>query len=183
VSENGNIFYVFPDFASMDAVEEESRSCDYLEEEPWRFSSEQARATWNVAILSSLTCLGSYWLRRIFLFFFPLAELLLIINFVFIYSSLFLCLPLIRFIVVCTKNRQISKRNAQRKLLSARLKSPDAMLSLKLEEAALYRASLPKSKKELVYSTDQDLLEQAFPLVTESQMQRTRMLPSIIPQE
>jgi hypothetical protein len=78
------------------------------------------------------------------------------------YSSLFFIFPAIRSFMNNHTNQKIEKRNNKRIEASTQMRSPSAEIEKKLEEARLVAiSSMNEDNNKIVYTTTEDLLEQA----------------------
>lgn len=164
VSENGNIVYLFPELASLDARTPREIPY-YLEERQWDFSSVPPSSMLIVISLSIVNFIGSYWLFKhlasfhgVLKPFTPLVDILLI------YSTFFLFFPIIRYIALIGFNVFITARNAVREKIRNKRSNPDEALARKIQDAHEIRLGLaqPRVAPQVVYTTDKDLLEQQF---------------------
>src|SRR5262249_39038819 len=111
-------------------------------------------------------CLGSWWLLSFLNMFpspyvmehwYPLAIALVL------YGTGFLVIPFLRWTVLLLLNERIRRRNARRESFALAVEQPNQKLGTKLVEAAsLAQKNRLIDKKNIVYSTDQDALDQEF---------------------
>jgi hypothetical protein len=166
VTEKGNIVYLFPSLQSTAAGDEKTHVPSHLQERSIEFSQASNEELLPVIGLGAANCLGSWWLLSIVRMFpnpyleahyLPLAIVLVL------YGTGFLLIPSIRWLVILLINSRIEKRNAKRESFALTLQNSDQNLQTKLlEAAALSSKNTLIDKKNIVYSTDQDALDQEF---------------------
>lgn len=189
VTDTGNIVYVFPslqvsakehtemwsgqeadvtvsDRSNVNIFNAKVRPRSFLNEFPWQFSHVPADSIWLVGLLGAANFAGAWWVffqlhsplaGMILRPFIPLADLLVI------YGTLFLGLPLLRWLYIRHVNGGIENRNEQRKQYAEQVKNPSQELYLKLNEAQDYKIKEQMiSQDKVVYSSDKDALEQEF---------------------
>jgi len=172
VSERGSIVYVFPSLQVSAEIEHEQTSPwntdnlpSYLQEKMQPFSKLTRDEITPVIGLASFNFLGTLWLA------FTVHRLVrmyvLQVDTLLTYGLLFVIIPLLRWCYLLRVNSMIHSRNRKRQTLASAVAAPDASLQIKLadrEQMALMK-SIEKSSNEpalVVYSTDQDALEQEF---------------------
>jgi hypothetical protein len=161
VTESGNIIYLFPALQATALGQNAEELPYYLKLSPWRFSHvDNASLIWVVA-LALINFIGSWFLFiqgiNIVSSLAPLLWVLVI------YGSLFIGIPLIRYIVIQGLNKKIEDGNVRRKQYADSLAKPSLELSKKLSEAQDSRLDSREIKAEnLVYDTQKDILEQEF---------------------
>jgi len=166
VTEKGNIVYLFPSLQSTAAGNEKGHLPSHLQERTFEFSQASNEELLPVIGLGVANCLGSWWLLSFLRMFpspvveehwLPLAIVLVL------YGTGFLLIPLMRWLVIFLLNQRIEKRNARRESFALPLQNPDQNLKTKLLEAAsLSQKDRLIDKQNIVYSTDQDALDQEF---------------------
>jgi hypothetical protein len=163
VTDSGNIVYVFPSLKVSAAEHQESATPAYLREWPWKFSNLSADQLMPVGLLAALNLLGSWWLyaeTSKMPFLISLTSLLAALA---VYGSLFVLVPLGRWLTIKFLNAGIDARNSRRQQLSSLLEKPDDDLRKKLAEAEQFQTKLEQiSSTDVAYTTDKDLLEQQF---------------------
>lgn len=174
VTESGNIVYVFEEFRNLDNKLAEvesirtSKQETYLKENRWCFSGYSAKAMFNVTLLATLNFAASWWLFKHISTILVLKPFTLLIDFMLVYGVLFLLIPLVRLGVNAVMNIGIDLRNRIRQQFSQCLANPAPELRTKLSDKwdVGTRLALADSdvsvEREIVYSSDQDLLEQQF---------------------
>jgi len=161
VTESGNIVYSFPSLQVSVTGANQSKPLPYIRERRWLFSNLSADELMPVGLLAAVNLIGSWWLymhaTRIAMLL-SLKPLLIVL---IVYGSLFVFFPLIRWLVLNLLNAHIDTRNAQREKWVKQITSPSADLSKKLAEAQQFKTQFkPISDKDIIYSTDKDLLDQ-----------------------
>jgi hypothetical protein len=166
VTETGNIIYLFPSLQSTASASDKSHVPSHLQERTIAFSQATNEELIPVIGLGVANCLGSWWLLSLVRVFpspyleahwLPLAIALVL------YGTGFLIIPSIRWLVVLMINKRIEKRNARRESFSLPLRNPEQNLQTKLNEAAaLSQKNRLVDQKNIVYSTDEDALDQEF---------------------
>jgi len=163
VTETGNIVYTFPSLQVSAAEAHGYQLPVFLEEWPWKFTEAPADSLVPVYILAGVNFFGSWWL-----FFHAAAVLLLtglfpLILLLVTYGTLFVGIPLVRWLVLQWLNGRIESRNQRRQSYARLLDTPSADLRLKLEEAQAYKVKEQLIEQEkIVYTTEKDALEQEF---------------------
>jgi hypothetical protein len=161
VTDSGNIVYLFPSLQVSAGKSEESKAPAFLRELPWLFSSVSSDALMLVVLLAGVNFLGSWWLFIEALkmpFLLSLSPLLLILV---IYGSLFVLVPVLRWLAIGYLNARIESRNERRQEWSARVKGASGELAKKLTEAEHFKTKLKQiDAADVIYTTDKDLLEQ-----------------------
>lgn len=167
VTESASIAYYFP---SLEKEEVDSDSDIFeldahLEERTWHFSGIKSDDLAPVMFLAILNFVGANFMYFTFgtlpsVVTKPLAFGLL--TALWMYGNAFLLFPLVRFLICAYRNHKITERNVERKLLADSLTHPDRELKLRLKECreTAKQIAVESSKKETVFSTREDALEQ-----------------------
>jgi hypothetical protein len=164
VTESGNIVYVFPSMQVRAAISQFGRDFVplFLNEYPWKFTNASQGSLTPVYALATANFLGSWWLLT-YSKLFVLHAFLPVIIALTIYGTLFVTIPLVRYLVLQWLNSRIEARNKKRADYAAVVQNKPAELAQKLHEAANYRITERTiSEKDLAYSTEKDNLEQQF---------------------
>lgn len=83
-----------------------------------------------------------------------------LIGFLFLYGTLFLAVPAVRWLALQIRNQGVERRNRIRQLWREQLKRPTEALLRKLNFARRFRRQEVVSESDTIYSTDRDLIEQ-----------------------
>jgi hypothetical protein len=162
VSDTGNIIYLFPALQVSATQQYAEKLPPFLQTFPWKFSQVDSGSMIWVIILAAVNFIGSWYL------YFQAASLLpslvpILIALV-VYGTLFVAIPILRYIVIQILNSKIDKENESKEQYASQLLVPKAQLKQKLHEA---RQMLLESRQiktdNLIYNTDKELLEQEFP--------------------
>ncbi|MEN9222461.1 MAG: hypothetical protein Q6M04_08495 [Thermostichus sp. BF3_bins_97] len=175
VSEEGDIVYRFPELQVVAAERKSFASAGpggqripgALQEKPWIFSratSGQLTLAGGLGVLNFFLAAILYGARgevaaaagsNAFLaFIYPL------IGFLFLYGTLFLAVPTIRWFSLQGRNQQVERRNRIRQLWQEKLKDPTETLRRKLNFARYFSRQEVVQESDTIYSTDRDLIEQ-----------------------
>ncbi len=174
VTDSGNIVYLFPALQAtalrQNFEELPSRQTvlpwreelpSYLQIFPWRFSQVDGGSLVWVMALAAINFIASWFIYFQAVNLLPsLTPLLLALV---IYGSLFIGIPLIRYIVIQSLNKRIEEGNTRRKQYADKLAKPNAELNKKLSEAKDMTLDSRQIKSDnLVYDTQKGILEQEF---------------------
>ncbi|MBZ0189778.1 MAG: hypothetical protein K8F91_26265, partial [Candidatus Obscuribacterales bacterium] len=160
VTEVGGIVYTFPELQVTTSEPKMPDMSPALSEWLYKFSNVSSDQMVPVYVVAGLNFIGA-WI----LLFSPFmgTALMPLILFLAGYGTLFLLVPLIRYIVMSLKNKEIEKRNARRKAYAQNLENPSKELLDKLAAAKNLRIEQKViTEKDTVYRSDRDLLEQEF---------------------
>jgi hypothetical protein len=163
VTDSGNIVYLFPSLqvSAGTTGSESSRVPAFLRELRWPFTNVSSDSLTLVGVLAAINFLGSWWLFAETMKMPFLHNLLPLTLTLVVYGSLFVLIPLGRWISLGYLNGQIDARNSKRQEQAERVKNADRDLSNKLAESGHFRTKLKQlDASETVYTTDKDLLEQ-----------------------
>ena len=163
VSESGNIIYLFPSLQATATNELTGKLLTYLNKLPWQFSrADESSLVWVIA-LAAVNFIGSWALylqAANYIYFAYLSPLLLILV---IYGSLFVAIPIIRYLVLQMLNKRIAQGNQLRNKYALALGQPDAESMSKLSQAKQMALSSRQIKAaEAIYDTQKDVLDQEF---------------------
>lgn len=170
VTEDGDIIYLFDDM-QITAMESQFRHQlpSYLSEWTWKFTNVPASQMLMVYGLAGFNLLGSIFLlgqmtaMEASRYGNPLEGFAPMIYFLLVSATLFVVVPLCRWIVLNFKNAKIAARNAKRLENAKYLESPPENVLKKLENAK--RMSLENrviTDQNTVFTTERDSLEQDF---------------------
>ncbi len=170
VSEDGDIVYRFPELQVVAAERQAKRIPAFLQEKQWIFSRatpEQRVLAGGLGVLNFFLAAILYGARHevalaagsnaFLAFIYPL------IGFLFLYGTLFLAIPTLRWFTLQIRNQQVERRNRIRQFWREKLKNPSQQLLRKLNFARRFRRQEVVRESDTIYSTDRDLLEQQDP--------------------
>jgi hypothetical protein len=164
VSPIGDIVYRFPDVQAISQKQKFKRLSSYLEEKTWQFSAATHSQRWQIGLLAAFNCSGALALGWILKGMSTVGGLLgfaaSIYWILLIYAVGFVAIPIGRLIWLQWVNNKISTRNNQRRRQVALLNSED--VDRKLLFANEFRSEQLISAEDIAYRTDEDLLEQEF---------------------
>jgi hypothetical protein len=161
VSESGNIVYVFPTMRSRSAVSSYGLVPALLEQKLWKFSYLNRDRMRKMLALIVANLLGSGLLVLIFAI--THRQLHHLFLFFWIYSSMYLVIPSVRFVILKLLNRNIKASNKRAQAYEQRLGNPSQELLVKLDEAEHMRSEAPPAvAEEVIYTTARDLLDQSI---------------------
>ncbi len=167
VSEAGDIVYVFPELQVQASERKPRRVPKALEEQPWLFSlAPQGK----LVLAGGLG--GLNFILALILFSARgevaalaaesgiLALVSPLIGILMAYGTLFLTVPLIRWITLRWCNQRVAAHNQRRHTWAEQLQDPSPRLQAKLAFAQELGQRQLVSEEETIYSTDRDLIEQ-----------------------
>jgi hypothetical protein len=167
VSPEGQIIYYFPELQVSAANKRRQSLPVYLEELPWRFSAASSGQIFLSAGLGALNLVGALVLGHLLRGGVVAAQLGGLVAFVqgiywllLAYGIGFLGVPLVRYFWIKWRNQKIAARNRDRLSRARQLANADNALQRKIAFAKQFAAEKVIGKKDLVYSTETDLLEQ-----------------------
>jgi hypothetical protein len=167
VSPEGQLVYHFPDLQVSATQPQSRRIPSFLQELPYRFSAASSGQIMLGIGLGVLNFVGLLVLGNLLADGIAAAELGGLVAFVqgiywllVAYGTGFLAVPLVRYFCVQWRDRKISDRNQQRQARASLLATPDLTLQQKITYASQFAAQTTIAKKDIVYSTESDLLEQ-----------------------
>ncbi|MFS8867612.1 hypothetical protein [Synechococcus sp. H65.1] len=167
VSEDGDIVYRFPELQVTATESPQQQLPGMLQEKPWVFSRatpEQLTLAAGLGVLNFFLAAILYGAREevaaaagsnaFLAFIYPL------IGFLFLYGTLFLAVPAVRWLTLQFRNQGVERRNRSRRFWQERLKRPSEALLRKLDFARRFRRQEVVQEADTIYSTDRDLIEQ-----------------------
>jgi len=167
VSEDGDIVYRFPELQVAASERRSKKIPEVLQEKPWVFSRatpEQLTLAGGLGVLNFFLAAILYGAREevaaaagsnaFLAFIYPL------IGFLFLYGTLFLAVPTVRWFTLQFRNQGVERRNRIRRFWQERLKRPSEALLRKLDFARRFRRQEVVQESDTIYSTDRDLIEQ-----------------------
>lgn len=167
VSPDGEIIYHFPDLQTTAQQQHPQPVPSYLQEQPWRFSAATSGQKILAIGLGGVNIVGALMLGSLLKSGEVAAELGGLVAFVasiywFLlgYGIGFLAIPLIRYFWIQRKNSKIEARNQKRQQEALALAQPDANLQKKLAYAQQFAAQNVIGQEDVVYTSEQDLLDQ-----------------------
>jgi len=167
VSPDGQIVYRFPDLQVTAAQQHQQPIPAYLQELSWRFSSASSGQNILSIGLGAINLIGGLVLGNLLASGTVAAQLGGLVAFVqsiywllLGYGIAFLTVPLIRYFWIQWRNSKIDFRNQQRQARTMQLNQPSAELQKKIAYARQFAAETVIDRKDLVYTTETDLLEQ-----------------------
>lgn len=174
VTDTGNIVYAFPSLQVTTQVSELKSLPSYLKEFEWKFSNVPDGGLTPVFILGGANFFGSLFLLNVatasvideisgMMVASPLAPFTSLIVCLLIYGTIFLVVPLIRYIVQEQLNKKITGRNTARKRNAQALENPSQEFITKLKEAsALKMDKRILTDDNTVYDTRKDDIDQNY---------------------
>jgi hypothetical protein len=167
VSPLGDIIYSFPEL-QVRARKRNSIPVDaYLQEQPYHFSEAGSGQKILAAGLGGLNIVLAMVLGSLLSDPMITAQLGGFLAFVHSiyglllgYAIAFLSVPTIRYFAIQSRNRQIARRNNQRKERAEALRQDNSILQRKIDFAQQFAAEKTIDATDVTYSTEQDLLEQ-----------------------
>jgi len=167
VSSEGQIVYYFPELQVRASKKGRQSVPVYLEELPWRFSRADSGQIMLSAGLGVLNFVGALVLGNLLRDGTVAAQLGGLVAFVqgiywllLAYGIGFLGVPLVRYLWIQWRNKKIVTRNRDRLSRARILTNPDPNLQNKIDYAQQFAAENIIENKDLVYSTETDLLDQ-----------------------
>jgi hypothetical protein len=167
VSPDGEIIYHFPDLQTTAQQQQRQPVPSYLQEQPWRFSAATSGQKILAIGLGGVNIVGALMLGSLLKSGEIAAQIGGLVAFVasiywFLlgYGIGFLAIPLIRYFWIQRKNSEIAARNQQRQQEALALAQADANLQKKLAYAQQFAAQNVIGQEDLVYTSEQDLLDQ-----------------------
>ncbi|MCL1475215.1 hypothetical protein [Argonema antarcticum] len=167
VSPDGQIVYRFPDLQVTAAQQDRQPIPAYLQEFSWRFSSASSGQNILSIGLGAINLIGGLVLGNLLAGGTVTAQLGGLVGFVqsiywllLGYGIAFLTVPLIRYFWIQWRNSKIDFRNQQRQARTMQLKQPSPELQKKIAYARQFAVEKVIDRKDLVYTTETDLLEQ-----------------------
>ncbi len=163
VTEDGHILYTFPSLQVSAAKADHSSLPAFLREFPRQFTQADFGDLMPVLLLAGFNFLGSWWLLAQSTHIVVLARFHWLIVVLVVYGTFFVTVPLIRWLWLQYMNSRIEARNAIRKAAADLMSTPAPDLSKKLAQAAERRIKQTQiGQKDVIYTTEKDMLEQEF---------------------
>ncbi|MBE9127454.1 MULTISPECIES: hypothetical protein [unclassified Coleofasciculus] len=167
VSPDGEIVYHFPDLQTTAQQQQPQAVPSYLQERLWRFSAATSGQIMLAVGLGGVNIVGALMLGSLLRGGEIAAELGGLVAFVasiywFLlgYGIGFLAIPLIRYFWIQWRNSKIEARNQKRQREALVLERPDPTLQKKIGYARQFAAQNVIQQEDLVYTSEQDLLDQ-----------------------
>jgi hypothetical protein len=167
VSPEGGLIYHFPEL-QVTAEKKKNKVKPYLKEKRWVFSAASGGQITG-AIVLGLVNFGLAVFVGFFIWDGSIGEaldetglgfLLWLYPLLLFYGVGFLAIPPMRYIWLQGRNRKIEARNARRKAEAEVLEEETPELRQKLQYARQFAAETVVDRKNLLYSTERDLIEQ-----------------------
>lgn len=169
VTDQGSIIYYFPELQTT-AIQRAAKNVGAtLRERLWTFSAAGSGQVMLTIGLGAVNLIGALVLQSMLR---DGAIALQLGGFVAFVGSIlwvllaygigFLAIPLGRYFWIQSQNQKIQARNDQRMNAAITVQSPNTELKQKLKSAQNYRNEVILSQEKLEYTTEKDLLEQAF---------------------
>ncbi|MEM9138061.1 MAG: hypothetical protein AAGB01_12055 [Cyanobacteria bacterium P01_F01_bin.42] len=170
VTDQGELIYHFPELQTLAVERQQQYIPSVLRESPWQFSSASStQVGWTVG-LGVLNLVGALALGSM------LSDSAIavgqtagfvgfvgsILGILLAYGVGFLAIPLGRYFWIQSQNKKIQVRNGQRQQRAIAVQSPSASLKQKLQAAEQLQSEVVLSEESIAYTTEKDLLEQAF---------------------
>ncbi len=161
VSEIGDIVYRFPDTQTIAKQRKFKHLPPYLQEKSRRFSGATSEQVGLICALGALNFAGIFFIGALLkgaAAFGFLALVGSIYSLLAVYAVGFVTIPVIRLLWLQWTNRKINTRNEKRRQRLTWLHSEDA--TRKLGFAEQFQVQRTLSETDMVYNTEEDLLEQ-----------------------
>ncbi|HLP91648.1 MAG TPA: hypothetical protein VK184_24065 [Nostocaceae cyanobacterium] len=169
VSPEGQLVYYFPELQVRASKKQRYPAAEYLQEFLWRFSNATSGQIMLSAGLGVVNFLGAIILGVLLRNGTITQEIGGLVGFVqsiywllLAYGTGFLAIPLIRYVWIQSRNRKIEERNSQRQNRAKLLAKPKPELQKKIAFAGQFANERFIEQKDVIYSTERDLLEQEF---------------------
>jgi len=167
VSPEGGLVYHFPELQTTAIQDRMQPIAAYLKELPWRFSRASSGQIIMAIGLGGLNLIGAMVLGRLLAGGIAAAAIGGLVAFVqsiywilVTYGAGFLVIPLLRYFWIQGRNRQIENRNVQRQERAIALNEAPPEVQQKLAFVQQFAAETFIDQKDLIYTTEKDLLEQ-----------------------
>jgi hypothetical protein len=161
VSEMGDIVYRFPDTQTISQQRKFKRLPPYLQEKALRFSGATKEQVGLICALGALNFAGIFFIGALLkgtAAFGFLAVVGSVYSLLAAYAIGFVTIPAVRLLWLKWTNNQIDQRNEKRRQRLNWLHSPDA--ERKLGFAQQFQVQRTLSESDMVYNTEEDLLDQ-----------------------
>jgi len=166
VTDDGQLIYTFPELQkTVQTTAENDRINmipDHLEEKSWKLSLGNPTLVTYAAMIGGLILILSLWFTGILPGSVPApAGILRSVSVgALAYSSFYLGLPTLRWLIQGQKNNKIAARNADRFKRARQLNTPDEVLENKLIQSKTFQQRLRLDQQPIAYDTDRDMLDQ-----------------------
>lgn len=168
VSEMGDIIYYFPEL-QIKANEAQNKKIEpYLKENHWQFSIANSQQKMMAIGLGGINLilalvLGSMLTPELMV---ELGSLVALVNPVYnlllIYGASYLVVPLVRYFWLQTRNKKVVARNNNREQRANFLGENKDILQPKIDYARQFAKQKILTGKDVIYSTDKDMLDNIF---------------------
>ncbi|MBK1989078.1 hypothetical protein A0J48_016290 [Sphaerospermopsis aphanizomenoides BCCUSP55] len=169
VSSEGEIVYYFPDLQVKASKHQRQPVAPYLNEIPWRFSAASSGQIMLSAGLGAVNLVAALILGSLLKGGTAAAQIGGLVGFVqgiywllLAYGIGFLGIPLVRYFWIQWRNGKLNTRNYERLQRARFLANADDSLQEKMAFASQFAGEKVIGKKDVIYSSDTDLLEQEF---------------------
>ncbi len=166
VTDDGQLIYTFPELQKTVQTTAENDRIDmipdHLEEKSWKLSLGNPTLVTYAAMIGGLILILSLWFTGILPGSVPApAGILRSVSVgALAYSSFYLGLPTLRWLIQGQKNNKIAARNADRFKRARQLNTPDEVLENKLIQSKTFQQRLRLDQQPIAYDTDRDMLDQ-----------------------
>jgi len=166
VTDDGQLIYTFPELQKTVQITAENDRInmipDHLEEKSWKLSLGNPTLVTYAAMIGGLILILSLWFTGILPGSVPApAGILRSVSVgALAYSSFYLGLPTLRWLIQGQKNNKIAARNADRFKRARQLNTPDEVLENKLIQSKTFQQRLRLDQQPIAYDTDRDMLDQ-----------------------
>jgi hypothetical protein len=167
VSPDGEIVYHFPTLQTTARQQSVQSVQAYLRERLWRFSQATSGQVMLAIGLGAVNCVGALMLGSLLSGGQIAAQLGGFVAFVqsiywllLAYGIGFLAIPLIRYFWIQLKNKSVEARNQKRQEQAIALSQADPIVQKKIAYAQQFAAQNVITDENLVYTSENDLLDQ-----------------------
>lgn len=182
VSPEGEIVYHFPELQTTAKAWKIQAVPEYLRERLWRFSKSSSGQVMLSIGLGAVNLIGALVLGSLLKggIAVKVGGFLGFVNSIYwillIYGVGFLTIPLIRYFWIQWKNSRVEERNHKRQKQAILLEKADATLDKKIAYAQQFAVQNVIEEDDLVYTSEQDLLEQEIDRKTQIDAEWERRL-------
>ncbi|MBR8831320.1 MAG: hypothetical protein N5P05_002123 [Chroococcopsis gigantea SAG 12.99] len=166
VSPEGGIIYNFPDLQVTAKKRKVKSVTPYLKEKNWKFSNATSgQIMWAIGlgganiilalVLGNMIRTGAIDVIGDFS-----AFVTSIYTFLLAYAGGFLGIPLIRYLVIQSRNKKVDGRNRLRESRTELLNQPSRQLQAKINYSREFAGQKVITAEDITYSTERDILEQ-----------------------
>ena len=167
VSPDGEIVYHFPTLQTTAREQSVQAVQAYLRERLWRFSQATSGQVMLAIALGAVNCVGALMLGSLLSGGQIAAQMGGLVAFVqsiywllLAYGIGFLAIPLIRYFWIQLKNKSVEARNQKRQEQAIALSQADPIVHKKIAYAQQFAAQNVITQENLVYTSENDLLDQ-----------------------